>query len=231
SKQGISSEQLYLWSAPIDLVEEYQSYLNQLLTFNDLSLGKEIFYNCTLPRFGSHCQYEFDYYNHSNHSSLSEIIHEYYTTNEYDPTNLTCYEHLQCYRGSESACLDWTDICDGKIDCFDHGQDEEHCWQLEINECTDDEYRCDNGQCIPEAFYQDGKIIFDCIDISDETVNNVKLNRTCNKNEPTLECEDKICKESFLTSSCAEKRKVLLMKAMFSIKDNSTSEQCWFGIK
>ncbi|CAF1109410.1 unnamed protein product, partial [Adineta steineri] len=201
SKQGISSEQLYLWSAPIELVEEYQSYLNQLLTFNDLSLGKKIFYNCTLPRFGSHCQYEFDYYNHSNQSSLSGIINEYYTTNEYDPTSLTCYEHLQCYRGLESVCLDWSDICDGKIDCFDHGQDEEHCWQLEINECTDDQYRCDNGQCIPETFYQDGKIIFDCIDMSDEALvgTQVKISNLCHKSEPTFACEDRICKESFLT--------------------------------
>jgi hypothetical protein len=53
SKQNMCSEQLYLWLAPIDLIENYQLYL---------SLSKEIFYNCTLPRFGPRCQYEF-----SNH--------------------------------------------------------------------------------------------------------------------------------------------------------------------
>jgi hypothetical protein len=52
SKQNISSEQLYLWSAPIDVIEDYQFYLNQLLTFNDSTLGKEIYYNFTLPKFG-----------------------------------------------------------------------------------------------------------------------------------------------------------------------------------
>ncbi len=35
SKQNISSEQLYLWSAPIDLIEDYQWYLNQLSTSNN----------------------------------------------------------------------------------------------------------------------------------------------------------------------------------------------------
>ena len=79
SKENITSQQLYLWSAPIDIIEHYQFYLNQLSTSNDLSLAKEIFYNCTLPRFGPICQYEFDYYD-PNHSSLYEIIHDFYTT-------------------------------------------------------------------------------------------------------------------------------------------------------
>ena len=60
SKEKITSQQLYLWSAPIDLIENYQFYLNQLSTSNDLSdLEIQVFYNCTLPRFGPQCQYEF----------------------------------------------------------------------------------------------------------------------------------------------------------------------------
>jgi hypothetical protein len=163
SKQNIRSEQLYFWSAPIDLIENYQFYLNEF----DFSLSKEIFYNCTLPRFGPQCQYEFDYY--SNDSSLYELIDKYFRSNEYDPTTLTCYKHLKCSRGPSSSCLDWSEICDGKIDCIDGGLDEEHCWKLEINECNDNEFRCSNGQCIPEKFHRDGKHIFDCIDASDET--------------------------------------------------------------
>ncbi|CAF4736630.1 unnamed protein product, partial [Rotaria sp. Silwood2] len=89
SKLSITSQQLYLWSAPIDLVERYQFYLNQLLTFNAISLEKQVFYNCTLPRFGSMCQYEIIYY-HSNHSSLYEIIRDYYLSYEYNSTNFTC---------------------------------------------------------------------------------------------------------------------------------------------
>ncbi|CAF3557059.1 unnamed protein product [Rotaria sp. Silwood1] len=100
---------------------------------------KEIFYNCTLPRFGSMCQYEMTYY------------HKY----EYNPTNFTCYTHLQCNRGSFPICLDWSEICDGQVDCLDDKFDEEYCWQLEINECNDNEYRCTNGQCIPQSFFRD----------------------------------------------------------------------------
>ncbi|CAF3046625.1 unnamed protein product, partial [Rotaria sp. Silwood2] len=32
AKLNITSQQLYLWSAPIDLIERYQFYLNELLT-------------------------------------------------------------------------------------------------------------------------------------------------------------------------------------------------------
>ncbi|CAF0823055.1 unnamed protein product [Rotaria sp. Silwood1] len=36
-KLNITSEQLYLWSAPMNVVERYQFYLNLLLTSNTLS--------------------------------------------------------------------------------------------------------------------------------------------------------------------------------------------------
>ena len=51
------------------------------------------------------CQYEFDYY-HPYHSSLAEIIRSFYRNYVDDSTNLTCYVHLQCYRGPSPACLD-----------------------------------------------------------------------------------------------------------------------------
>ncbi|CAF4625660.1 unnamed protein product, partial [Rotaria sp. Silwood2] len=159
--------QLYLWSAPIDVVERYQFYLNKLSTSNDIFLETQVFYNCTLPRFGSMCQYEITYY-HQNLLSLDEIIHDYYRTYEYNPNNFTCYTQLQCNRGPFPACLDWSEICDGQVDCLDDEFDEEHCWQLEINECNDNEYRCTNGQCIPQSFFRDDINTHDCLDGSDE---------------------------------------------------------------
>jgi hypothetical protein len=124
SKQNISSQKLYLWSTPIDIIERYQFYLNQLTISNDLSLATDIFYNCTLPRFGLMCQYELYYYNH-DHSSFFDITRDFYRTYEYYPTNFTCYTHLQCNRGPSPACLDWREICDGQIDCLNGGIDEE----------------------------------------------------------------------------------------------------------
>jgi hypothetical protein len=87
-----------------------------------------------------------------------------------ESTNLTCYKHLQCLHTPSSRCLDWTEICDGKIDCLDGDFDEEHCWQLEINQCKENEYRCDNGQCIPQSFYRERDRIHDCTDGSDKSL-------------------------------------------------------------
>lgn len=61
---------------------------------------------------------------------------------------MTCYEHLECDHAGALLCIHWAEICDGNIDCLNGGYDEENCWQLEINECHDDEYRHLNGECI-----------------------------------------------------------------------------------
>ncbi|CAF5020473.1 unnamed protein product, partial [Rotaria sp. Silwood1] len=139
-KRNITSKQLYLWSAPMDIVEHYQFYLNQLSNSNKSpSMTTQLFYNCTLPRFGPLCQYSLDIYMPYG-SSLFDIIKNFYRK-EYLPMTLTCYTHLKCNRGSNLACLDWTEICDGHIDCVNDGIDEEHCGQLEVNKCEESEFR------------------------------------------------------------------------------------------
>ncbi|CAF4269870.1 unnamed protein product, partial [Adineta steineri] len=47
-QQNITGQQLYLWSAPIDVIEQYQLYLNERSSTGEF----QFFYNCTLPRFG-----------------------------------------------------------------------------------------------------------------------------------------------------------------------------------
>ncbi|CAF2569091.1 unnamed protein product [Rotaria sp. Silwood2] len=230
AKQNITSQQLYHWSAPIDVAEHYQFYLNQFSTSNDIFLETRVFYNCTLPRFGLMCRYEITYY-HQNYSSLYEIIHDYYSTYAYNPTNFTCYTHLKCNRGPFPACLDWSEICNGQVDCLDGEFDEEHCWQLEINECNDNEYRCINGQCIPQLFYRDDINTPDCLDGSDEAQMRFHQLEKCNTNTPSFECEEKICHHTFVTNSCIKQRESLLFKAIYSVKDDSISEQCWSALK
>jgi hypothetical protein len=227
AKDNITSQQLYLWSASIDLIEDYQYYLNK----NDSILSNKIFYNCTWPRFGPKCQYEL-HYHLPRHSSFNEIIGGFYIQFGYDPTTLTCYEHLQCNRGSLLLCLDWSEICNGKIDCLDDGIDEKYCWQLEINQCNSNEFRCKNGQCIPQSFYQDDQSIFDCIDGSDEGLIGFNFRITCHRDEfPSIACEDAICERQGLTNSCAAKRVNILKESMYSSKDNSLSEDCWLAFK
>jgi hypothetical protein len=64
-KQQITSQQLYLWSTPIDIIERYQLFLNEFPISINTSMARELFYNCTLPRFGPICQYEFDNYKYN----------------------------------------------------------------------------------------------------------------------------------------------------------------------
>ncbi|CAF4581754.1 unnamed protein product, partial [Rotaria sp. Silwood2] len=235
-KENITSQQLYIWSAPIDIIERYQLFLNQLPLSMETSMSTQLYYNCTLPRFGSICQYEFDYYK-ANYSSLNEMINDFYHEHKYKPNTLTCYINLECNRGPVPACLDWSEICDGKIDCLDGGRDEEYCWQLEINECEENQYRCTNGQCIPLTFFRDDYIIPDCLDGSDEILKNNHRHSYCNIAEPTFQCEDIICGihnhlyQAPWTSSCIEDRTFLLLKALFSNKPNFLHENCWTAFK
>jgi hypothetical protein len=46
------------------------------------------------------------------------------------------------------------------------GIDENRCEELEYNECEENEYRCEDGSCIPEQYWLDGQ--YDCSDRSDE---------------------------------------------------------------
>ena len=109
------------------------------------------------------CQYVF-YSNFNQDSTLDKMINDIYRGNGYEPTSLSCYEHLKCKRSHHSSCLDWSEICDGKIDCLNDEVDEKDGWQPEIDECSEDESRCGNGQCIPQTFDSDFDLTADCID-------------------------------------------------------------------
>jgi len=39
-------------------------------------------------------------------------------------------------------------VCDGKVDSINDDEDEQNCFDLEENECEENEYRCQNGLCI-----------------------------------------------------------------------------------
>ena len=38
------------------------------------------------------------------------------------------------------------------------GADEEKCDEVELNDCEQNEFRCQNGLCIPEEYWVDGKL-------------------------------------------------------------------------
>ena len=108
----------------------------------------------------------------------------------HDPIEWPCYEHLTCNRGPAPSCLDWTEICDGKIDCLDSEADEEHCWKWDVNQCDEEEFRCDNGQCIPKALFRDGSGPGDSLDEADmaaSSMYDVDVPFISDHNQPTFE--------------------------------------------
>ena len=190
-EKNISSQQLLSWSAAIELVEEYEIFLNNP---SNISFSNEsVFYNCTSSWFGPFCRFTFDF---SSNMSLHKMILSIFTQRSpiYSGARITCYEYPQC-QTLHSFCLDWRDICDRKVDCLDES-DELNCWQIEINECGDNEYRCHNGQCIPAEFFHDGPIDPDCLDRTDEPENENYYHSFCYK-DVSFRCEEHTCRPGF----------------------------------
>ncbi|CAF1132501.1 unnamed protein product, partial [Adineta ricciae] len=190
NKRNISSQQLYKWSAHLDLVESYQAF-RENRTDNEIDEAQTIFYNCSLKqKFGRYCQYSLDV-QRPFQTILKDVFKKTYSL----PSNGTCYVHLNCLRNNVSWCLDWSDVCDGKPDCWPDIIDEQHCEQLERNECAEDEYRCVNGQCIPEIFLLDETYVPDCLDGTDEQLSaHQNFQKHCwTDGDPSFYCTDIKC--------------------------------------
>ncbi|CAF1118458.1 unnamed protein product [Adineta steineri] len=105
----------------------------------------------------------------------------------------TCYILLECDRGGPLVCLDWREICNGRIDCLNDGNDEIGCFSLEINECNENEYRCHNGLCIPKIFLEMKFVEAQCFDGSDIVVeNDHSLSSYCRSH--LFECREYVCR-------------------------------------
>jgi hypothetical protein len=185
-RQGITSQQLLEWYAPIDVAERYEMNNNAV----------EVFHNCSAPWFGSICQYRFGNNLSLSFGNMVEAIFGNYQDIIQNITGGTCYPLLNnCARSSWPLCLDWREICDGKIDCIT-GEDEQWCDQLEMTKCTDNEYRCHyGGQCIPLAFEKDSSLSIDCLDGSDEqdyiSPYNLLVNVRCTDVQ-TFRCQERM---------------------------------------
>jgi hypothetical protein len=86
NNDSITGEQLLAWSASIELVERYEAFI----------LGKsendrfEVYYNCTSPWFGKHCQYSF-----WDATMMTEAVDSIFMFKEGErPDDVTCYELL-----------------------------------------------------------------------------------------------------------------------------------------
>jgi hypothetical protein len=188
-ENNISSLLLLSWSSSIDLAERYEIFLNTVSNSTWLSSEKEtLFYNCTFPWFGPLCRFAFDLGFHESFDNL--VLSNFRMKRNVDQhAQITCYKHLDCK--APLLCLDWREICDGKVDCSDRS-DELNCWELELNECTENEYRCYNGQCIPEEFLHDVFLNPDCLDGTDELPPRT-TSSSCFQ-DPAFRCEEYTCR-------------------------------------
>jgi hypothetical protein len=71
-----------------------------------------------------------------------------------------------------------------------YGIDEDRCDELEYNECEENEYRCEDGSCIPEEYWLDGQ--HDCSDKSDEQTDLTAIDnrRTCPVRSSQFDCDE-----------------------------------------
>ena len=193
-RRNVSSQDLLVWSAPIEIAEHYENFLNQPNPTSAL----ELFYNCTSLWFGPFCQYTFD-----SNETIDQIVQRTFLAKKIDifggmnvkVPNFTCYVHLECNRGLPPICLDWREICDGRIDCIGTGIDEIGCLELETNECEENEYRCHRGMCVPVEFWNDNPYNPDCLDRTDENDDNaLKEARIAGSShcfqDPAFRCEE-----------------------------------------
>ncbi|CAF1200402.1 unnamed protein product [Adineta ricciae] len=236
-ERDITSEQLYLWSGSIKLIEDYQNYRDQRSTnFQEIVSSYSIFYNCTMPNFGSQCQYSLETYQ-PYHQSLTDLVREFYRM-PYAPTSRTCYIHLECNRGSTSICLGWYEICDGIVDCFNDEIDEKYCWQMKLDVCQENEYRCKNGQCISQEFFQDHVHTVECLDESDQSYQSGFIQFFFDSYEPTFFNEDiqfiryKDSRSYGDGMSSSVLSHIKLLKAdIFMETPKFVSNNCWLAFK
>jgi hypothetical protein len=231
-EKNISSQMLLSWSIPIDLIERYEIFLNDR-SISSLSPENEILiHNCTWPWFGPLCRFKFDA---EFYISLKNFVRFIFLSKSKlrNITQITCYIHLNCT--TNFRCLDWREICDGKIDCIDES-DEWNCWQLEMNECVKNEYRCRNGQCIPDKFYHDVPLNPDCLDGTDERHKDSHYPYFCSW-DPTFRCEERTCRPGKDEFPCGDGTCTTGISNCFNGRDNilldnlcSIAMACLMGI-
>ncbi|CAF3197673.1 unnamed protein product [Rotaria sp. Silwood2] len=68
-------------------------------------------------------------------------IEKSFSDSSHSSTELPCYIHIKCDRSEKIFCLDCREVCNGHID---EGLDEAYCFDMELNECEENKYRCHN---------------------------------------------------------------------------------------
>jgi hypothetical protein len=233
---NITSQQLLSWLVPIEVSQRCQFYLNK-----SNAARNEYFYNCTEPWFGTRCQYLFPFGGWTSFNRIVEAafhVRKSYSKSSDTIFQMPCYVLLECHRNGWRWCLDWREVCDGIVDCFDEGLDEEYCFDMEINECKENEYRCHKGLCISSELWEEGQGDADCLDRSDEVKNAFYISYCFQ--DPTFRCEEQSCRNRIGSFPCGDGqcvpkfdkchngRHLLLIESM--IVQGNLTDECWIAM-
>lgn len=118
-----------------------------------------------------------------------------------------------------------------------------NCNLLLVSECNTNEFRCDNGLCIPKEFFNDGSINPDCMDRSDERLSHAEYevsgDYTC-QSDTSFKCEETTCRNERSQScgdghcslnGCTGRRDERLKEFTFSLRANPhLSFTCWVSL-
>jgi hypothetical protein len=157
---GIEPDVVLRWSSSIEKADAYAAFLYHSSSSTSLTAAKLFLCNCSILSegiFGKFCHYKLMF----GATTILDALEEQFSHRDARWVshqlwgNTLCYHTLSCDSGL--LCLDWQNICDGTQNCMD-GWDEVNCDMLEFNECNENEFRCSNGLCIPDAYFLDGKV-------------------------------------------------------------------------
>jgi hypothetical protein len=161
---GTEPDVVLRWTSSIEKADDYAAFLYHSSSSTSLTTEDSFLCDCSVLSegiFGKFCLFKLMY----NAATIFDALQEQfsYRAAEWPLHQLLgdvlCYLTLSCDSGL--LCLEWQNICDRSQNCMD-GWDEVNCDMLEFNECNENEFRCSNGLCIPDAYVLDGKI-FNCI--------------------------------------------------------------------
>jgi hypothetical protein len=156
---GIEPDNVLKWSSSIEKVDDYAAFYHYYNHITKNITSDSFLCDCSIRKgvFGKFCTYILMYDAHSVNEALDNQFsnRDSFWFFHQAMGSILCYVTLICDSGS--LCLEWRDICDGHQNCMD-GWDEMNCNILEFYECDENEYRCSNGMCIPDAYFLDGKL-------------------------------------------------------------------------
>lgn len=136
------------------LDSQHQSSGSVVATECDLKCGPNEFFcskSCSCIHTDLHCDGQIDCGPDGEDEDECEITEEMKKKMKSDCEENTLSQHVMC--PNTFICIKQEWLCDGDDDCNDYS-DETHCGAK--TNCSDDQFECNNGLCVPSLWMCDG---------------------------------------------------------------------------